>query len=319
MRLICPHCRLSVTVADTAAGRITQCPSCDQPITVPALTGAAIDAAPEPLASSRPATNPAAAASRERERPDEPVRSQRPSASPPDTAKIAGLGAPWLRLTLRRDVAHWLAPAALVVVFVLTFFTWVAIAPNGNRIYTQNAWQAAGGGFSTDLGGEAVMVAETDLRANSHWNPWLMFFLILLIPTVPLAIADRVLARNPAMIPEVIRPAWPYRQLIIAGLCAVLLLFLIAPLTFGFGLESAVAEAAEKAVVLPPSTAEPTTKEKAERDVKRDLFIARFGLHRTGWLYLALAAQAIALAGAGLSRWLDRHPDAPDPRVEVYC
>ena len=63
-----------------------------------------------------------------------------------------------------------------------------------------------------------VMAAEADLRANSHWNPWLVLYLILLMPAVILAIADRVLVRNPAMIPDVIRPVWPHRQVIVAGL-----------------------------------------------------------------------------------------------------
>jgi hypothetical protein len=312
MRLICPHCRLSVTIPDTTAGKLAPCPDCGQPITVPAMTGAAIDAAPEPALTPPP--------SRERERADDPFKpSPRSTAPPPDTARIPGMITPWLRLTLRRDVAHWLTPAALAVAFVLAFFTWVAAAPNGNRIYTQNAWQAAGGGFSTDLAGEAVLAAETDLRANSAWSGWLMFYLILLIPSVVLAFADRVLARNPAVMPDILRPVWPHRQLIVAGLCAALLLLLIAPLIFGFGLESAVAATAEKTVQPTPSTAEPTTKEKAERDVRRDVAIARFGLRRTAWVWLAVTAHVLALAGAGLARWLDRHPDQPDPRMEIYC
>jgi hypothetical protein len=29
--------------------------------------------------------------------------------------------------------------------------------------------------------------------------------------------------------------------------------------------------------------------------------------------------QLIALFGAGLTFWLDRHPDRPEPRIECYC
>lgn len=318
MRLICPHCRLSVTVPDAAAGTLTPCPSCKQPITVPAMTGAAIDAAPDPVVAPRPAPVP----SSRTERPEEPAKSSdRSATSYPDTARITPPpGAPWLRLTLRRDVAHWLAPGALLLALVLTFFTWVAIAPNGYRIYTQNAWQAAGGAIGTpDLAGEAVMTSETMLKEEVRWSAWLMFYLILLLPTVALAVADRVLARNPVAIPDVVRPVWPYRQLIVAGLCAALLLLLVAPLIFGFGLESGVMSAADKAVQPPAGAPEPSTKEKAEREVRRDVAVARFGLRRTGWLCLAVAAHAVALAGAGLARWLDRHPGVPDPRVEVYC
>src|SRR5205085_12069380 len=145
-----------------------------------------------------------------------------------------------------REVAHWLAPGALAVAFLLPFFTWVACAPNGTRVYTQNAWQAAfGGGFSADPAGEAVMQQEAVLRDNSHWSGWLMFYLILLLPATAIAIADRVLSRNLSTLPDIVRPIWPHRQAITAGLCAALLLLVLAPLIFGFGLEVAAARAAE--------------------------------------------------------------------------
>ena len=47
--------------------------------------------------------------------------------------------------------------------------------------------------------------------------------------------------------------------------------------------------------------------------------MAGYGLARTAWLDLTAAAQIIALIGAGLAIWLDRHPNVPDPRVEIYC
>jgi hypothetical protein len=223
---------------------------------------------------------------------------------------------------LTRPVAHWLAPGALIVALVLTFFTWDAVAPNGSRIYTQNGWQAAGSGFTTDTLGERVMQAENDLKANSDASAWLIFYLILLIPAAAIAIADRVLVDRAAVIPDVLRGVWPHRQAIVAGLCALLLLVLIAPLTLRFGLESAAIKTAEAAVP-PPQPAsgkpDPTTTEKAERDLKRDLVVARFGLERTIWLKLALTAQIIALIGAGLAIWLDKHPSASDPRLEIYC
>jgi hypothetical protein len=314
MRLICPHCQQSVTVPDTTAGQPTPCPNCKQTLTPPALTGAAIDSAPEPVVAPRPAPAPP------------PIRAGSVSDGKPEPsltlpARTISPGEPWLRLTLRRHIAHWLAPVGLVVALVLSFFTWVAVAPNGNRIYTQNAWQAAGGGFSTDLAGEAVMDAEKDLKPHTHWNPWLMFFLILIIPTAALAIADRVLTRQGVMIPDLFLHVWPHRQIVVAGLCVALLLLLVAPIFFGFGLERAVAAKAEEMYPSsqPAGAKEPTTKEKLEQDVKRDLTIARFGLHRTGWLCLAVTAQVVALFGAGLARWLDKHPNLPDPRVEVYC
>jgi hypothetical protein len=230
-------------------------------------------------------------------------------------------GDPWLRLVLRRAAAHWLASGALIAAFVLTFFTWVAVAPNGNRVYTQNGWQAASGSFSADLAGESVMKSETPLKELSHWSPWLMFYVILLIPTMALAIADRVVTRQGMVVPDVMLPVWPHRQLALIVQCAVLLVLIVVPLFTGFGLEAAVSTAADKdhALQAVADKPEPTTKEKAERDVRRDVFIATFGLARTHWLELAVTAQLIALFGAGLARWLDNHPTLPDPRIEIYC
>jgi hypothetical protein len=210
-----------------------------------------------------------------------------------------------------------------MLAFILTFFTWVAVAPNGSRVFTQNAWQAAGGGFSNpDVVGERVMQAETELKKHIGVSWWLLFYLILLIPAIVIAVADRAFAHRPETLPDILRPVWPHRQLVVAALCALLLLFLDLPLLGRFGLESAAVAAADAAVPQPqPTTAkpEPTTADKAERDLRRDIEIARYGLVRTAWLKLAVLVQLIALAGVGLAWWLDRHPTAPDPRLEIYC
>jgi hypothetical protein len=227
-----------------------------------------------------------------------------------------------MHLTLRRDVVHWIAPGALVVALVLTFFTWDAVAPNGNRIYTQNGWQAAfGGGFTTDLVGERVLKAETDLNAHRGSNIWLIFYMLLLIVAVVAAVADRVLSRQ-TTVPDIIRTVWPHRQLIIAGLCVVLLIFLIAALLGRIGLEASVAAVAEgKKPAAQPAAGqpEPTTAEKADHDLDRDIYVAQFGLERSWWLRLAVLAQIIALIGVGTAWWMDRHPLAQDLRLEIYC
>jgi hypothetical protein len=321
--MICPHCRQLVTLADSAAGRPTPCPSCGNIITPPALTGSAIDAAPDPpptdtLTPPPPANPPAAGPAAV----GPSARRRQPPVEAPAAYSTGSTERPWLRLALRREAAHWLAPGALLAALLLSFFTWAAVAPNGTRVYTQNAWQAASGSFSADPLGERVMQAEDDLKTHSGWSVGLLFFLILLIPTTAIAVADRVLARNPAAIPDVFRPIWPHRQMIIAGLCAALLLLLLLPLVFGFGLESAVQSSAEAAVAQPQPAVgktEVSTTDKKERDLRRDVKVAGYGLTRTLWLDLAVLAMVLALVGAGLAIWLDRHPKAPDPRMEVYC
>ena len=73
--------------------------------------------------------------------------------------------------TLQKEVVVWIAPIALFLAFVLTFFTWVAAAPNGNRIYTQSGWQAAYGGFTVDPYGEEIFNRRDALNGTTRGRP----------------------------------------------------------------------------------------------------------------------------------------------------
>src|SRR5581483_1599644 len=164
MRVICPHCRQSVALPDAAAGTPTPCPLCGQLFTPPALTGAAIDAAPPPVVKepNPPAPFPLREGG---ESSKDPLGSSPPfplregGAGGLGSAKTAGgLGSsstPWFHLTLRREAAHWTDPVA-----------------------------------------DAVLEGEQDFPVNKHWSVALLFYLILLVVAAVAAVADRVLARN---------------------------------------------------------------------------------------------------------------------------
>jgi hypothetical protein len=229
-------------------------------------------------------------------------------------------GAPWCRLVVRRNVSPWIAPAALVVAFVLTFLPWIGVAPNGTPVYTQTAWWAARGSFETDPVGEEVMKREEALKTASGWSALLTLYLVLLVLVIPLAVAERVISRQGWTVPDLVRPLWPRRQDILAGLSAALLLLLLLALFLGVGLETAAARAAEQAAdeKVPPAAVTGRRPEKL-RDLHRDVALGSFALHRSGWVKWAVLAQFVALAGAGLTVWLDRHPERPEPRIECYC
>lgn len=316
MRMICPHCQQAVTVPDASAGQPTPCPNCSQMLTPPALTGAAVDAAPPPV--PRPAPTPA---------PRVPIETSS-AARAAAPVRSSSSDSPWLRITLPRELVYWTAPIALLIAFILSFFTWVAIAPNGTKVYSQNAWQAIGGSFTADATGEGVMNFETDLKAQEYWNLWLLFYIVLLIPTTILAIADRVLSHKSNSVPDLLSGVWPHRHLALIALCVILLLLLIAPLISGFGLQkmgvAAVDKQMEKLKEAKDKSKEGakgdlSTKDKAEISLMRDTRIAALGLTRTGWFCLALLLHLLAIVGAGSSIWLDRHPDSPDIRFEAYC
>jgi hypothetical protein len=226
-------------------------------------------------------------------------------------------------LTLRRDVVPWLAPVALLIAFILTFFPWVGVYPSGTPVYVATAWQAAGGYFRVVDGlGESVMGRESILEKNSHWSGWLMLYLFLLIPAVILAAAERAVPWLGGTIPNALRPIWPYRQLVLSLLCAGLCLLLLGALLFGFGLETAAARAADERVPVPVPAADgtpPTTPQIQTRNIRRDVELASYALSRTYWLVLAFDAHLVALIGAGLGMWLERNPHRPEPRIECFC
>jgi hypothetical protein len=205
---------------------------------------------------------------------------------------------------------------ALMVAFVLTFFPWVGCYPNGTAVYTQYAWKAARGTFNpASPVGEEVMKREAELNAHRSWSLLLVLYLLLLVVAVVIAVADRVVPRMTTAVPDLFQAVWPHRPMVLAGLSAALLLLLGLALIAGFGLESAAAAAVEDA--LPKADDAPSAQ--AKREMRRDVALAAYGLDHTTWLALAVVAHLVALFGAGLTLWLDRHPGRPDPRIECYC
>jgi hypothetical protein len=310
MRVLCPSCQQLITLPDTAAGQMTPCPQCGKAFTPPAMTGAAIDAAPPP-APVMPPPRPT-----ESYRPPESIVVSQSPASKTDRDSSC-------TCTLHKRGVRWIAPVALFLVFLLTFATWMAASPNGTKVYTQSGWQAMTGSFTVaDFVGDGVLGKEHALRAEGAVSGWLLVFMIFLILTTLLAIGGLVIELMALVVPDVLAPVWPHRNVLIAGLCALLLISLGAPMISGFGLESAAALAAEKEV--PPvgpkqDKPAPGTKELQERDLRRDVAVNGFAIHRTYWLCTSLLLQLIALVGASMMVWLNHRGDRPEPRVEWYC
>jgi hypothetical protein len=224
---------------------------------------------------------------------------------------------------LHKNGVRWIAPIALFLAFLLTFATWMAAAPNGTKVYTQSGWQAMAGSLDVaNFVGDTVLGKEPALKSAGTMSGWLLVYLIFLVITALLAIGGLVIALMDLAVPDVFKTVWPHRNVLIAGLCALLLIALVAPMISGFGLESAAAAAAEKEV--PPlgpkaDNSAPGTKELQERELKRDVAVNSFAIHRTYWLCATLLLQITALVGAGMMLWLDHRGDQPEPRVEWYC
>src|SRR5947208_16251831 len=118
MRITCPHCQKSVVVADGSAGTPTPCPLCGNIFTPPALAGSAPDLppAPPPAPAYQPPPSPTAS---------KPVAAAATPRAAPSPGADSTAMQPCCRCVLRRDVVQWLAPGGLILVFLLTLFTWV--------------------------------------------------------------------------------------------------------------------------------------------------------------------------------------------------
>lgn len=216
---------------------------------------------------------------------------------------------------------QWLAPGGLVLAFLLTFFPWVTAAPGGFTVFTQSAWGAAFGSFSEAIIGNEWVEKRSDLLTkHSGWNMFMVLYLLALFLTTALALGDRFVPKT-VVIPDVVRPVWGQRRIVINIACLVLFLLLLMLGILGFGLERA-ADAAAKEEAAPVIVAEgsvATPKQVQTRDLNVGREFASYGLRRPWWFGIALLAQLTAATGIGLMQWLDSRGRKPEPWADFYC
>lgn len=179
MELFCPHCTRRVAVPEDKAGQVMSCPLCAKPFQAPAL-------APPPSAPKPPA--PPSVPNNEESygvgpaQPKPPVSSLPPIPEPrkpePETEAPPVPPGEYSRSCACSLRANWLAfvpPACLLVILVLSFFSWhmeVRTFPVGNKdsetLPTLNLWQLA----FTEKGNSAGLA-----------------YVLFLIPAIALSIA----------------------------------------------------------------------------------------------------------------------------------
>src|SRR5216684_1627293 len=230
MNLICPHCQKMLSVPDQNAGQTATCPFCGQSFQVPALPQttapvfadlpADIPLVPEPPAPQpSPPPLPASQPAREEEvyrvaaeppmpspPPPPPRREERVKVSPPpqpspipQQAVRPPPSAPPTGYVHTRTiwispvVVPWVNLGAFILLFVLLFFAWTGAYPGGYGVYTQSAFQAIFGSYSTDPVGEKVLNKDQEIRENIRAN-WLLMglYFLLVLATVILAAAPKI-------------------------------------------------------------------------------------------------------------------------------
>jgi hypothetical protein len=362
MNLLCPNCQKPLTVPEQYAGQPMRCPLCSGTFTVPALPTPVASAPPpvEPLATpsvapSTPAdtyglkdpiapppvapppvsdlvlegTPPASRApsSFTGEAPSSAPRQTFTEAEPsyPSTPTPEGYQRKYT-IWFSPKYLQYVAPGALLLIFILTFFPWVGVYPGGVADAWQNMWQAAFGGYSID---PDVVVAsppfpkytEKDAEKTTEpgYNVLLIFYFLVLIPTVLIALGCLALRfMPPAKVPPAAHPVLPWRWGIVAGLNLILLLFMVLQLVLGFSLVNNVLAATNSQIAARAEKREggvTTTQQTRQDDIDRGL--ARQKLRQTIWLDLVVVFHLLALAGAGLMFCINRRGARPAPRIDT--
>ncbi|HVK14952.1 MAG TPA: hypothetical protein VM597_39805 [Gemmataceae bacterium] len=315
MRLLCPHCQESLTVPDSEGGKTVHCTYCGKPFSAPLpyeASSPALAAEPLPPASPKADTVPA---------PFAPKSGQMPSladgwdtpAPPRPAPELAGY-ANVRSVPLDPAVVRWIAPVALFVAFVLTFFSWNGLFPGGHAAYTQSAWGCLTGGFYADPVAEEDLKLTEELGKRTPSNLWLLPYLMLVIPTLVLAWAGPVVGMMNLKLPAPVENLWQYRPAALGGLAIVLLLFLSAQWASGFGLQRAIKEKAE--VVVADERAAANTPEKVQKvEMKEAMHRAQFSARTTVWLRLAFLMHLLAALAVVAETGLTLRGNKPAPRL----
>jgi hypothetical protein len=307
-----------LTVPEEFAGQLMKCPLCSGTFTVPALPGAASPpstpqpgSAEEDIFSIQQEPAPSAPPVSHWEAPPSPAPT--PAAPPPaplppqDYQHSAAVH-------LSPKVLPWIAPACLLLVFVLQFFDWVGLFPGGMPAATQNAWQAAFNGMWKDgdlpRGPYKKEEDKPGVSALTLFYLLLFFFLVL-----PVTIASVVIGLIPLKLPPAVEKLLPWRWGIVAAANLVLFLFLGLQVLLGFSLDSHYKEWVDKRSKS-DSTETPTTQQKKMTEVSRGLALEV--LRHTFWLRLVVLLHLVAIICAALMFWLhQRGTHRPLPKLEL--
>ncbi|MFL5339111.1 MAG: hypothetical protein ACJ8F7_03005 [Gemmataceae bacterium] len=327
MRVFCPTCQEPVTIADDLAGKATFCPLCKAAFTAPTLFSST-PATPGPSAPaatdlSTPVPIPSLSLD-PTPPPSHSATSQPPSRSASSTPVRSGYARAY-GFSFAPEIVQWLAPVCLGLAVILTLFSWDGAYPGGHAVYTQSAWGALFGGFSTDPVGEQILrmnpekTAEGELRLRDRvsWNPLMLLFLPLLLLAFVLAVIFTAYPMLKMNLPPQLTQMVPYGMAIVTGLALLVTLILFAQSVTGFSLENAlVREARSKAVKVQVSNP-PTEEELRKQEIAEGQAVGGLHIRHTDWLCLEFTCLIIATLTAALAFIMTRRTDRPHPRIEV--
>lgn len=327
MNLLCPNCQKMLTVPEEFAGQLMKCPLCNGTFTVPGLPSstplAPPSSAPEPDIYSvrhEPAPPPSFS-------PPPPLPTLEPSV-PPSTATTTEPPpskpslAPedyqhTLTASLSPRVLPWIAPACLLLVFVLQIFpSWVGIYPGGVEAMSGNAWAAAFGRYTPDNDLQKVVPYIVDDKSNPGWSILTFFYLLpLFFLVLAVTIASVVLPMTHLKLPPQVDKLMPWRWGIVAALNLMLFLFLGLQVLLGFSLDSSYRDWVDRKMKN-EAKENPTTDERKTADAHRGELLDM--LRHTFWLRLVVLLHLVAIISSALMFWINqRGTHRPLPKLEL--
>lgn len=329
MNLLCPNCQKMLQVPEQYAGQQMKCPMCAGAFTVPALpqmpVAASMPVAPPPVPTAPPPPPmPEATAPRREKAASMNAGDDAPRHAPADIPPgMPPAGYAKIRsFTLNPNVIPLIAPLSLGLVFVLLFFSWVAMAPGGDTAVTQNGWQIAFGSSDPDTRwlrayqqSHSGFTKET--IAPGFGGLMILFLLVYLLLAVPLSILCVLVARKAVALPPALAPLIPWRSGLLALAITAGFFLLLLQIMLGVSLEGKARDVAESYVASEKARPDQTPDEKLITEYRAGQYVAEFGLYYTVWFKLVLLLMFLALVGALLDYWLEKRGSEPLPRIDL--
>jgi hypothetical protein len=220
-------------------------------------------------------------------------------------------------------VLPWVAPACLLLVFVLLFFDWTGLYPGGVPAVTGNAWRAAFGAYWVDgdikaytIDGELtpVLAVTGDEKNEPGVSVLTILYLLLFFPVLVVTVASVVITMIPVKLPPQADQLLPWRWGIAAAANLILFLFLGLQVLLGFSLDNRYTDWANKASKLDKPN--PTGAERKTADARRGELLEI--QQHTNWLRLVVLLHLTAIVCAALMFWLNRRgTHRPLPKIEL--
>lgn len=319
MNLLCPNCQKMLTVPEEFAGQLMKCPLCNGTFTVPGLPDAAAPLAPpQPEPDVYPIRHdpippPAPPLSHLEPPPPVPSTATTPTLPPPPSLSPQDYQHT-LAMSLSPRVLPWIAPACLLLVFVLQFFNWLGVYPGGVPAAWQNAWQAAFGLYSFDPDmKDPYLHFLDDPKYKPNASVLSIFYLLLFFPALVVTTASVALPLVSVKLPPAVDKLMPWRWGIVAAANLILFLFLALQLLVGFSLENRYDEWVDKQT----ESKEPKKTEVQKMD-SANHGIQWESLIHTIWFKTVVLLHLVAIVSAVLMFWVDqRGTHRPLPKLEL--